>query len=133
MEEVKCIDLFSLRVLALIVCRGKPNDKTSFLAAMVNLGYDEVINKNDERMTKALRLILYFSSILPNKFLSEKKDDEIFFEILGFSSKSYKDKRRNKVLNKKARHNLCFADEAQKADFEKGLGTIVPFSILPID
>ena len=44
----------------------------------------------------------------------------------------YKDKRRNKVLNKKARHNLCFADESQKADFEKGLGTIVPFSILPI-
>lgn len=41
-----------------------------------------------------------------------------------------KDKKafmRGKVVNKIARHNLCFGDQAQKADFENKKGTIVPF------
>lgn len=36
-----------------------------------------------------------------------------------------------KVVNKKARHNLCFAEYSQEADFENGKGTIVEFSTLP--
>lgn len=52
-------------------------------------------------------------------------------EVLEKDTK-YKDTKRGKVLNKKARHNLCFADEEQQADYEQGLGTIVPFSKLPL-
>ena len=52
-------------------------------------------------------------------------------EVLEKDTK-YKDTRQGKVLNKKARHNLCFTDEEQEADYEKGLGTIVPFSKLPL-
>lgn len=35
---------------------------------------------------------------------------------------------RGRVVNKKARYNLCFADEPQNADFECGKGTVYSFS-----
>ncbi len=38
---------------------------------------------------------------------------------------------KGRVVNKHARHNLCFADEFQEPDFEHGKGTIIPFSDLP--
>lgn len=44
----------------------------------------------------------------------------------------YYDRRRQKVLNKRARHNVCFSDEAQEADYERGRGTIVSFSDTPL-
>ena len=52
-------------------------------------------------------------------------------EVLEKDTK-YKDSKKGKVLNKKGRHNLYFADEEREADFENGLGTIVPFSRLPL-
>lgn len=36
-----------------------------------------------------------------------------------------------RVVNKKARHNLCFADHDQVADYPNGKGTVVAFSHLP--
>lgn len=39
---------------------------------------------------------------------------------------------RGAVKNKHARYNLCYADEAQEADFAKGKGTIVPFEQVPL-
>jgi hypothetical protein len=36
-----------------------------------------------------------------------------------------------RVVNKKARYNLCFADFSQSADYEKKMGTIVNFKDLP--
>ena len=39
---------------------------------------------------------------------------------------------RGQVKNKRARWNLCFADNGQKADLVNKKGTIVPFSDLPI-
>lgn len=37
-----------------------------------------------------------------------------------------------RVVNKKARHNLCFADFSQTPDYESGKGTVVNFNTLPI-
>lgn len=37
---------------------------------------------------------------------------------------------RGKVVNKIARHNLCFANFSQKAEFSKGKGTIIDFNNL---
>ncbi len=34
---------------------------------------------------------------------------------------------RGKVVNKHARHNVCFAESSQTADFANGKGTIIPF------
>lgn len=36
-----------------------------------------------------------------------------------------------RVVNKKARHNLCYSDFEQAADYENGKGTVVPFTKLP--
>jgi hypothetical protein len=38
---------------------------------------------------------------------------------------------RNKVVNKKARHNLCFNDTAQEPDYENGKGRIVAWDTIP--
>jgi len=37
-----------------------------------------------------------------------------------------------RVVNKKARHNLCFSDTAQVADFSTGQGTVVAFRDVPL-
>jgi hypothetical protein len=37
-----------------------------------------------------------------------------------------------RVVNKKARHNLCFAEKGQESDFENGKGTVVAFDSVPI-
>ena len=37
-----------------------------------------------------------------------------------------------RVVNKKARHNLCFSDFDQVADYEKGKGTVINFTHTPI-
>ncbi len=44
----------------------------------------------------------------------------------------YYDTRRKKVLNKNARQNNVLADFKQKANYNKGKGTIIPFSKLPL-
>ena len=44
----------------------------------------------------------------------------------------YFDTRRQKVLNKHARHNLCFKDEDQEPDYENKKGTVVSFNRLPL-
>ena len=46
--------------------------------------------------------------------------------------KKFLDRRRQRVLNKRARWNLCFANEAQVADYEAGKGTIVAFDAVPL-
>lgn len=40
-------------------------------------------------------------------------------------------KMRGKVVNKRARYNLCFGDEDQEPDIENGKGTIVSWSRVP--
>lgn len=41
-------------------------------------------------------------------------------------------KSYGRVVNKKARHNLCFSKSSQVADYEAGKGTIVAYSDIPI-
>ena len=44
----------------------------------------------------------------------------------------YWDRRRSKVLNKIARANLCFAKHGQAPEYEKGKGTVVAYTDVPI-
>lgn len=37
-----------------------------------------------------------------------------------------------KVMNKRARYNLCFGDEAQEPIYEQGRGRIIPWNEVPI-
>ncbi len=43
-----------------------------------------------------------------------------------------KAKMRGRVVNKKARYNLCFNDKSQEPDFDKGLGTVIDFDSVPL-
>lgn len=88
-KEFKCIDLFSVRVLSLLVCRGHHREKAEFLAKLVTRGVKKeegqqevMISWDNERMQRAVKILLYCSSILPNKFLSLKRDQEVFKKVL---------------------------------------------------
>lgn len=39
---------------------------------------------------------------------------------------------RGRIVNKKARYNLCFADESQEPDYEDGRGRVVAFKDVPL-
>ncbi len=58
--------------------------------------------------------------------LGENKKDDLYLEQdkLEKDSKAY---MYGRVVNKKARHNLCFSDYKQQADYENKKGTVVNF------
>jgi alkylated DNA repair dioxygenase AlkB len=61
-----------------------------------------------------------------------KDADRMYSEQAGLNPDTkYWDARRSTVLNKQARHNICFSEEEQKANYEKGHGTIVKFADVP--
>lgn len=57
--------------------------------------------------------------------------DELFLEqdILEKDSKAF---MYGRVVNKKARHNLCFSDFSQQPDYASGKGTVYDFKDLPL-
>jgi len=57
--------------------------------------------------------------------------DKMYIEQSGLSYDS-KAKMRGRVVNKKARFNLCFGDEHQEADYDNGKGTIFAFEEVPL-
>ena len=76
-KDFKCIDLFSIRVLSLLVCRGHSREKAEFLARIITKDAEdpENIALDNERMLRSIKILLYCSSILPHKFLSLKRND----------------------------------------------------------
>ena len=62
---------------------------------------------------------------------SKKNNDDLFKEHVGLKW----DKKAlmyGKVVNKKARFNLCFGEKNQEPDYENGKGRIVSFTDIPI-
>ena len=70
--------------------------------------------------------------IIIENILSQELADKIETELntLTWDTK-YWDTRRQRVLNKRARSNLCFDENDQEPDYENGKGRIVSFSRLP--
>lgn len=62
------------------------------------------------------------------KLIENKKE---FFEEQNKLDKDKKVKMYGRVVNKHARHNLCFADEGHGPDYENGMGTVVAFQDVP--
>lgn len=66
-----------------------------------------------------------------NWLLDGEKSDEFFWEQYHLE----KDKHAfmyGRVVNKKARHNLCFSENDQEPDYQNGRGRIYSFSGLPL-
>ncbi|KAJ1564591.1 hypothetical protein HK096_007223 [Nowakowskiella sp. JEL0078] len=60
-----------------------------------------------------------------------EKDDGDFFNEQAALVKDTKAFMYGRVVNKKARHNLCFGETPQEACYEEGKGTIVSFKEVP--
>jgi len=77
-QRVQCVDLFTLRVLSLMICRGESCTKASFLTNIINRYNFDVehntaqpqgINSNDIRFKRAVKLMAQISTTLPIMFL----------------------------------------------------------------
>lgn len=64
--------------------------------------------------------------------LSGVDPDDMIDEQLAFDwDTKYWDTRRSKVLNKRARWNVCYSEVAQPPDYEQKKGTIIPYDHVP--
>lgn len=66
------------------------------------------------------------------EFLPKDKKISDFAEEQLSLEKDSKALMYGRVVNKIARHNLCFSDKSQKPKYEEGKGTIVAFDDLPL-
>jgi hypothetical protein len=101
-----------------------------------NLPYElEIINLVDLLPEEIRRgapnaSILIVRGGLPSLMLTNP--DELFAEMKGFGwDKKFYDTRRKKVLNKQARHNVCFGEGGQEPDYAAGKGTVVSLESVP--
>ena len=65
-------------------------------------------------------------------FVGDERYTKLIEEVK--ASKSIVDKKawmRGRVVNKLARYNLCYGEQAQQADYEAKKGTVVAFSTVP--
>lgn len=66
-------------------------------------------------------------------FLNDEEEVNIYNEMESFTWDSkYYDTRRKKVLNKNARHNVCFGPQHQNPDYENKKGTIISYKNVPL-
>jgi hypothetical protein len=70
--------------------------------------------------------------LVMKQFINHEKSKQMFDMLsqLNWDSK-YFDVRRNKVLNKHARHNLCFANYNSEPDYENRMGRVYNMSNIP--
>lgn len=67
------------------------------------------------------------------KLLGKKNAEKMFFEQAELDwDKKYWDTRRGKVLNKHARHNLCYGEKSREPDYENKKGRIVGYDEIPL-
>ena len=74
-EESK-IDLLNLKIFALLVCKGKSEEKADILFDIIMGPTEEIKDKDNviswmnPRLVKSVRQIIYFSEIFPKKYLT---------------------------------------------------------------
>jgi len=88
----------------------------------------EIINlKQNEEQPDSI--VVIFRNGLQNVF---GLNSQMVFDEQYHLNKDKKAFMYGKVVNKKARHNLCFADMNQEPDYENRKGTIISFNNLPL-
>jgi hypothetical protein len=88
---------------------------------------------NDDINNRAYILVVkdFVNKTLQNK---DKSDKELYEEQTSFEwdSKMFSRKHKSGVVNKNARHNVCYANFSQEADFINKKGTVIDFEKLPL-
>ena len=99
-----------------------------------NLGVESEYYRLDEMVDEeglepaAILLIRNGLEKLVGETPRKMMEEQLSFEW----DKQYWDNRRSKVLNKRARYNVCFGEETVDAKFEEKQGTIIGFDRVPI-
>jgi len=82
-------------------------------------------NKIEKEVEKACKK----GDIIKEKLFDIYNAEKLFEEQFTFEwDKKYWDTRRSKVLNKNARWNVCYGEEAQEPDYENKKGTVIAYS-----
>ncbi len=85
-------------------------------------------NRNIDYQESGLLIIRNFVDYVIND-----SADNLFKELIDLKwDTMYWDSRRQKVLNKQARYNLCFENYSQNPDYENKKGTIISFEDAPL-
>jgi alkylated DNA repair dioxygenase AlkB len=85
----------------------------------------------DGIMADAARVLVIRKGV--DKILSKiKSNANLMFEEQSNLDADKKARMYGRVVNKHARHNLCFADFSQEPDYENGLGRVVSFNDVPL-
>ena len=110
----------------LIECKLK-FESEGVICKMINL--NDYVEKNDMNNCDQASVLVIKDGV--NHILKSigKNADDMLKELdkQKWDTKAF---MYGRVVNKKARHNICIADEKQEPDYPKGKGTIIPFKKL---
>ena len=103
---------------------GKKNIQSEYIRL------DSFLEESDKEGAEPAGLLFIRNGV---EELTGENPDDFLKELLSFEwDKKYWDQRRQKVLNKLARYNVCFGEDEQNPDYENKKGTIVGYENVPI-
>ncbi len=109
-------------------------DLERIVGFMEGLGYGDMCDLRDLASSRAEEVPEPSPAYLLvlRRFLTQKRANEIFEENMAFEwDKQLWNWKQQVVQNKHARHNVCYDEEAQEANFPEGKGTIVAWNSVP--
>lgn len=112
---------YSVEELRVIHKNLSQNKVTSELIMLSDVLPDE-LQKNNEAAVLVIKDGLNLFGVNKNDLYAEQIN-------LEHDKKAF---MKGRVVNKLARHNLCYADFDQQPNYEKGMGTIIGFEHLPV-
>ncbi len=116
------------RDMQIIGEKSKSGFSSSTLRKLAEKYNGEIVELND-LPTQAEAIVVIFRNGCQSLF--NISPDEAFIEQFKLE-KDKKCKMYGRVVNKKARHNLCFADFSQQPNYEEGMGTVIDFKDVPL-
>lgn len=72
-EKSMMLDTFSLKVLALLICKGDWKKEDLFIDLVADI--DGYVTIDNPKLKKSIKKILYFSEIMPKKYYDELRID----------------------------------------------------------
>ena len=91
----------------------------------------KMLNEEQQAFNNSPAYILIIKNAI-NIMLENEHSADALFQEQDLLEKDSKALMYGRVVNKHARHNLCFSDEHQEPDYSQGKGTVYAFSENPI-
>lgn len=96
-------------------------------------GIDVLLNNWISKNIKSKLGNNHLGSKLESILKKELNSRKLFEEQINLDwDTKYYDVRRSKVLNKRARYNICYGSKSQKPDYKNKKGTVIKFDSIPI-